>query len=407
MLRDSRVSKTRRHEVSGKWSRRALLIASLSVALALGGCRRVHFPKYPTNYREYAWITNGGSNSVTAIDLVNMQQTAMIAVGANPTAIATNPILDEIYVANTGSDSISVINAKTNRVVATIGVHRQPEWIDVDASGERAYVANAGSNNVSVIDLRSRRELGAIGVGEGPAEARISPDGKTLVVSNRKSGSVSIVDVHDWKVRAAFDGCPQASATTILPDSSKAFVACTGGHEVMVVSLRRAEPELPMDRADHLLDFLDVGPEPAHLALKPDGGEIFVSNSGGDTVSEIATGNNEVGGATLIGEHPLGGVVSADNSTLWISNSTANTVAAYSIDDGKLLNTVSVGEQPGPLMLASNGFLLLALDAGSGDVSVLRTISYRPKGEQVTGSLFTVMPSGKNPNAIAVMSFRE
>lgn len=396
----SHVSGTRRHAVPGA----ALILAGL---LLLGGCRRVHFPKYPGNYREYAWITNGGSNSVTVLDLVNMQTAATISVGTNPTAIAENPTRDEVYVTNTGSSSVSVIDAKNNRVASTIGVGRGPDWVDVDADGERAYVANAGSNNVSVVDLRRRREISAIGVGEGPAEARISPDGRSLVVSNRISSSVSIVDVHDWKVRAVFDGCPQASDTVILPDSSKAFIACTGSNHVMAIGLRRAQPQLPAEAEDRLLDLLDVGPSPAHLALKPDGGEIFVSNFGGDTVSEIATETNDVGGAYLIGEHPRGGVVSADNSTLWVSNAAANTVAAYSIDDGLLIHTVEVGEEPGPLALASNGFLLLALDTGSGDVSVLRTTSYKPKGEEVAGSLFTVLPAGKHPNAIAVMSYRE
>lgn len=379
----------------------------MAALLLLGGCRRVHFPKYPTNYREYAWITNGGSNSVTVLDLVNMQPAATIGVGANPTAIAVNPKRDEVYVTNSGSASLSVIGAKSNRVEATIGVDREPDWVDVDADGERAYVANAGSNNVSVIDLRRRRTIGTIGVGEGPAEARISPDGRTLVVSNRISGSVSIVDVHGWRVRASFGGCPQASDTVILPDSSKAFVACTGTDHVMAIGLSRAQAQLAVEREDHLLALLDVGQSPVHLALKPDGGEIFVSNYGGDTVSEIATGNDDVGGAYLIGEHPLGGVVSADNATLWVSNEAANTIAAYSIDDGQLIHTVEVGEQPGPLALASNGFLLLALDTGSGDVSVLRTISYKPKGEEVSGSLFTVLPAGKHPNAVAVMGYRE
>jgi DNA-binding beta-propeller fold protein YncE len=98
--------------------------------------------------------------------------------------------------------------------------------------------------------------------------------------------------------------------------------------------------------------------------------------------------------------------VSADNSTLWVSNYGANTVAAYSIDDGALINAgIGVGDGPGPLALSDNGFLLLAVDKLSGDVSVLRTISYRPHGEPITGSLFTVLSAGKHPSAIAVKSF--
>lgn len=384
---------------------RRCLACGLLLPLLLAGCRRRHFPHYPSDFREYAWVTNGGGNSVTALDLVNMQTAATIPVGVNPTALAVNPARDEVYIVNSGSASVSVIDAVTNRVAATIPVHRDPVSVDVARDGDRAYVANAGSNNVSVLDLTRRREIAAVGVGESPATARIAPDGNTLVVANRRGSSVSIVDARSLTVRAVFTGCPQASDAVILPDSSKAFIACSGGHQVMAIGLARPESQLPAEHTDRLLDLLDVGPNPVHLALKPDGGEIFVSNYGGDTMSEIATGANEVGGAYVVGANPSGGIVSADNSTLWVSNYGANTVAAYSIDDGQLVHTVQVGDGPGPLALSSDGFLLLAVDGESGDVSVVRTISYTPRGQAITGSLFTVLSAGKHPNAIAVKSF--
>ena len=51
--------------------------------LALAGCRE-SVPDYPENYREYAYISNGGSNTVTVLDLVNMRQERVIAVGRRP-----------------------------------------------------------------------------------------------------------------------------------------------------------------------------------------------------------------------------------------------------------------------------------------------------------------------------------
>jgi YVTN family beta-propeller protein len=388
-------------------TRKACVVALLCGLVIVSGCRRKHFPQYPSDFREYAWVTNGGGNSVTVFDLVHMQTAATIPVGDDPTEIAVSPTRNEVYVVNAGSASVSVIDAVANRVAATIEVHREPSSMSVDSLGQRGYVANAGSNNVSVLDLGRRREIAAIGVGESPAVVRVSPDGGTLVVTNRDGGSVSVIDAQRLQVRTVLSGCPQASDAVILPDSSKAFVACTGGHQVMAVGLARPISQNPEDRTDRLLAFLDVGPSPVHLALKPDGGEIFVSNFGGDTISEIATGANEVGGAYVVGANPMGGIVSADNSTLWVSNYGANTVAAYSIDDGALINAgIGVGDGPGPLALSDNGFLLLAVDKLSGDVSVLRTISYTPHGEPITGSLFTVLSAGKHPNAIAVKSFQ-
>ena len=89
--------------------------------------------------------------------------------------------------------------------------------------------------------------------------------------------------------------------------------------------------------ADVLLTFLDVGKTPLHIALKPDGGEAFVSNYDSDTISELTTSSNEVGGAYLVGAHPVRGLVSADNSLLYVSDFSAGRVGVYSIDDGKLI----------------------------------------------------------------------
>jgi YVTN family beta-propeller protein len=384
-------------------------LVALTSVLALSGCRRHHFPQYPANYREYAYVTNGGSNTVSVLDLVNLRQDRVLAVGQEPSGVTVNPGKNEVYVVNsggTGNGSVSVIDAEKNRVVATIPVHRKPYFIDVDVEGKRGYVANSGSNTVSIIDLDKRREIGVVGVGEGPGLAKISPDRKSLVVTNRASGSVSIIDPEARRVRAVFAGCPQATDEVILPDSSKVFVACSGGHQVMAVGLARPQSANESEHADRLLTFLDVGKTPVQLAMKPDGGEIFVSNFDSDSISEIATGTNEVGGAYLVGAHPSSGIVSADNSLLWISDFNADSISVYSIDDGRLITpSVRVGSGPDALAFSSNGFLLLAADAVSGDVSVVRTQSYASNGAIRIGSLFTMLPAGKRPNAIAVKSF--
>jgi YVTN family beta-propeller protein len=366
------------------------------VALGAAGCRRT--VDYPVNYREYAYISNGGSNTVTVLDLVNMRQDRVIAVGAGPSGLVVNPRRNEVYVVNSGSGTVSVIDAKTNTVAATIPVQRRPYFIDLDAEGNRAYVANSGSNNVSVLDLALRRVVGVIGAGEAPGLARIANDGKTLVITNRASGSVSIADVHSFKVRSSFDHCPGATDAIILPDSSKAFIACSGGHQIMVIGLAHSTGSNPSP-ADVLLTFLDVGETPIQITLKPDGGEAFVSNYDSDTISELTTSSNEVGGAYLVGAHPVRGLVSADNSLLYISDFSAGRVVIYSIDDGKLIGSgVRVGEGPDALAFSASGQLLLVVNAQSGDIAVVRLSASG-------ASLLTLFPAGRAPNDIAVDAF--
>ena len=368
----------------------------------------------PANYREFAYIANAGANTVSVLDLVYLRTDRTLKVGDSPSALATNPVRNEVYAVNRGSASVSVIDA-ANRVVATIPTRKQPAAMVIAPDGQRAFVANAGANSVSVLDLDTRRELASIATGNTPVALALAPDARSLVVANRVAGSVSIFAVapttpasgsRPLDLRATIAGCPGASAVSILPDSSKTFVVCTAANQVMAISLAAA----PDSRAgkqnrgllsDHLLTLLDVGTAPTALALKPDGGEIFVSNSGSDSISEIATWPNEVGGTYTIASHPEQALASADNSTLWIANQAADTVGIYSIDDGRLTGSVRTGSAPTALAFSADEHLLLAMNSRSGDVAVIRTDSKQGP------ALFTMLPAGTGPSAIVTRSFTE
>ncbi len=385
--------------------------ALLGLVVGLAGCRRSNFPDVPAGYREFAYVSNGANNTVSILDLVYLRQDRTVRVGGNPSGLAANPVRDEVYVVNSQSGSVSIIDTVKNDVVATIPVGRTPYFISVAADGRRAYVANAGSNGVSVIDLDQRRVLAVAGTGEQPGLAKIAPDGRSLVVTNRGSGSVSIFDVSTGagstplRLRASFAGCAGATDAAILPDSSKVFVACSEARQVMAVGLAVAPGSWAAKHdvsllKDHFLTLLDVGTTPVQLALKPDGGEIFVSNFGSDSITEIATGTNEVGGTTMIGTRPVHGIVSADNGTLWVSNFGADSISLYSIDDGRIEGSVHTGSAPDALAFSADEHLLLATDAHSGDVSVIRT-----QGKQGP-ALFTIMPAGGAPNGIVVKAMQ-
>ena len=369
-------------------------------ALALTGCRPHDFPQYPPNYREYAYVTNGGSDTVTVLDVVDVRVDRELPVGQHPVAVAASPTRNEIYVVNAGATgangSVTVIDAEHNAVVATIPVHRQPLSIDLDADGARAYIANSGSNSVSVIDLKARREIAQFGVGEQPVAARLAPDGKTLVVANQQGNSVTIMDPSDGHVRAVFAGCPGAASPAILPDSSKAFVACSAGHQVMVIALENSKTR--PNQPDQLEALMDVGRAPVDLAMKPDGGEIFVSNSLSDSVSEIYNTTDEVADTYMIGADPVRGLVSQDNSLLYVANQRSQEVTVYSIVDGRrVAPSLHVGDGPAAMAFSAAGHLLFVVDRRSGDVAVMRTASQ---------SLFTLLPAGRDPSAIVDKAFK-
>jgi YVTN family beta-propeller protein len=380
------------------------------VLVTLTGCRPHDFPQYAPNYREYAYIPNSGSGTVTILDVVNVRIDRELQVGQNPIAVAASPTRNEVYVVNAGaangSGSISVIDAEHNTVSVTIPVKRQPVSIDLDSTGNLAYVANSGSNSISVVDLAAHRVLAELGAGQHPVAARISPDRKTLVVANRGADSVTLIDPKTGNVRSVFNGCPGAQAPVILPDSSKIFVACSAGHQVMAIALAHSDDRTAVP--DRLEALMDVGRAPVDLALKPDGGEIFASNSLSDSVSEIYNTTDEVGDTYMIGEDPVAGLVSRDNALLYVGNLHSQYVTVYSIDDGKRIGSVHVGDGPSAMAFSAAGHLLFVVDSRSNDVAVIRTATLTDARDSqlYARSLFTMLPTGRNPVAIAVKAFK-
>ena len=313
-----------------------------------------------------------------------------------------------------GNGSVSVIDTATNTITVTIPVHRQPYFISVDSKGERGYVANSGSNDVSVLDLVQHTVIGVIGAGEKPGLAKISPDGRSLAVSNRGSGSISPVrrghqgPAHPASIVRRLPRCHRPRHHPARP--------CTALHQglrrVLRGQHRHGRRTRPVTRhvggkagpTQHprpaSFAYLRVGKDPVQLAVKPDGGEIFVSNFGSDSFSEISTWTNDVGGTYKIGMQPSQGVVTADNGTLWVTNFGADSISLYSIDDGRIAGSVPTGGAPDAIAMSADEHLVLAANSRSGDVAVIRTVSNHAGPE-----LLTMLPAGGNPNSIAIKAF--
>ncbi|MBI4464331.1 MAG: hypothetical protein HY647_06460, partial [Acidobacteria bacterium] len=86
------------------------------------GCRQAELDTSASTLHQYAFVTNGRSDSVTVVDLRNFRVRAVIPVGKDPTGIKASPIRNEIYVVNTASGTLSFLNAETLRVDFTLPV---------------------------------------------------------------------------------------------------------------------------------------------------------------------------------------------------------------------------------------------------------------------------------------------
>ena len=182
-------------------------------------------------------------------------------------------------------------------------------------------------------------------------------------------------------------------------------ILCPASSQVAAIDLK----------AGALLTLLDVGKTPMQMAMKPDGGELFVCNFNSSSVSVIETAANEVGGTYLMGDQPMRALVSSDNSLLYVANFGSDNVSVFSINDGRLIDSVQVGHRPDAMALTPAENFLLVADSASGDVAVVRLMQM-PRGQKISTTeailkgqnpskaraLVTMIPVGVGPNSIAV-----
>lgn len=124
-----------------------------------------------------AYVTNGGSSSVTAFDPANGKLSgAPIPVGTQPSGIAIGPSGTLAYAAGKGNGTLTPILTATNAPGTAITGFNEPEGVAVSPSGSEGYVSDSGGGVVSVFNTSTNAPSASIPVGSTPRGIAIVPD---------------------------------------------------------------------------------------------------------------------------------------------------------------------------------------------------------------------------------------
>jgi len=190
------------------------------VAVAVGGQR--------------AYVTNIGSGTTTALDLLAGRKLTDLATGAGSEALALTPDGRELWVAARAAGELAIVNTDKLEVTARLPLPGIPIRIAITPDGRTALVTCAGTAEIVAFDVatrseRARREVDvprAPGADQRPL-ARLAPD-SVLPIGLLVSG-----------------------------DGASAFIAATMGDVVVQFATGSLEP----------LRTIDVGGEPDGLAV--------------------------------------------------------------------------------------------------------------------------------------------
>ena len=167
--------------------------------------KRVPLPKLPSHMAFTAdsstvFITQQGSDEISAIDLATQTVKWTMPVGKLPAGITLTPDDKYLMVGIMGSDVVEVIDWRTQKVVKRIKAGAGTHNFHPKSDGRHMFVSNRVSNTINLIDMITLENVGTINVPGGPDCMELTADGKTLWVTLRWIKKVAVIDVATRKV---------------------------------------------------------------------------------------------------------------------------------------------------------------------------------------------------------------
>jgi YVTN family beta-propeller protein len=167
--------------------------------------KRVPLPRLPSHIAfnaasTMAFVTQQGSDQVSAIELATGTIKWTIPVGKLPAGIVMTPDDKYLMVGIMGSDYVEVIDWRTHQSVKRIKAGEGAHNFRLAGDRRHMFVSNRVQNSINIIDTQTLQNVGMIPVPGGPDCMELTNDGKTLWATLRWIKKVAVIDVASRKV---------------------------------------------------------------------------------------------------------------------------------------------------------------------------------------------------------------
>lgn len=257
-------------------SRLAMRLRSVLAATMLVGCA-AHASAQP-----FLYLAPNAAN-VIVLNAPTLNEMARIQLPSNqvPFDLALGFEARRLYVttvpragASTAAGSLVVIDTLTNSIIHTIPFPQAARAVTVSRDGQRIYVGR-DVGILTIIRASDFAVIGEVPVGIEPSDAALTPDESWLYVVNYQSGNVSAIDL----VTFAATTIPVGSLPlhlAISPDGREVFVSNQSGSLSVIDAASRAVSETIVIPADSP----SAGPpQPSALGFSPSGSKLYIGDA--------------------------------------------------------------------------------------------------------------------------------
>ena len=305
-----------------------------------------------------------------------------------------NPVSNKIYTTSEVNHQVTIINGETD----TYSNFPLSTGLNPAVCYSTNHVFFSGLQNIFVLD-DSTQLLEIIAVDNPDPSSGIVSDivinqttGRIYVINDGDAlDFITVLQDSDIMIRPpVFVGSAGSFETYILDPISKVIVEryypTYLGHGLVVYpgSSRLYEAtynKFSMDGAlriyegcgNHsLLSSIETGGnDPVVPVITPDGSKIYVTNSGSDNVSVIATASNSISSIITVGDNPWGTAITPDGSKVYVLNKDNNNAYVINTVSNTVIDTIELGTNPWGIAVNPSGTKAYIANSGSGTVSVI------------------------------------
>lgn len=211
---------------------------------------------------------------------------------SNRIRIVDTAILEQVIEGKATNLSLQVREVQANATQA-----QSPLDIALSPDEKLLYLlVDRGAGNPAVVEIVDisgpivavpPAPLGTVAVGRGPIDLALAPDGKTAVVPNTTDNTVSIIDTATRRAPVV-NVRPGPRVAAVSPDSARAYVLSQGPRSIATIDLDRNIVLANFDLNEPLATPAPVGES---LAVSPRGEQLYLVNSGSNTLSSVQLGS--------------------------------------------------------------------------------------------------------------------
>jgi YVTN family beta-propeller protein len=299
-------------------------------------------------------------------------------LGDLPLALAMSPDASMLIASNDGEglQSLQVIDPATGHITQHLD-YTSPaalfRGLAFSPDGSRLYAAGGGDETVHTYQVLGGRlvETPAIRLLPGLPELPKLPGSKPDAPQPNDGAKL------------------YPGGLAVTPDGRRLVVTDLLGDSVSVVDLTTSA-----------VRTIPAGHRPAAVAITSDGGTAWVSDEGGDNLTEIRlSGEPAPVGTVRVGTHPLGMTLDRRTGKLWVADADSDQLSVVDTARRALVATVDlttrhhglVGMTPVAPALSPDGTALYVADSGGDAVSVIDARSAHLRG---------AIPVGWYPSAV-------